>query len=155
MRAVYLPILAAMCLPLDANTAFAQRFIPDCAGRPEISKARVIRVERNGALILSDGRAVLLEGIRLPQPEAEGGPRYLSERALSVLGDLAKQGPVTFTSTPPKQDRYDRVRAHGFNQSWLQVALLEQGLARVAPGAGRRAGARARAAPGQDHAGPA
>jgi len=132
MRAVYLPILAAMCLPLDVNTAFAQRFIPDCAGRPEISKARVIRVERNGALILSDGRAVLLEGIRLPQPESEGGPRYLSERALSVLSELAKQGPVTFTSTPPKQDRYDRVRAHGFNQSWLQVALLEQGLARVA-----------------------
>ena len=132
MRAVYAVILAAICCPLDANTASAQRFIPDCAGKAEISNARVIRVERNGALILSDGRAVLLEGIRLPQPEAEGGPRYLSERALSVLTGLAQQGPVTFTATPPKQDRYDRVRAHGFNKTWLQIALLEQGLARVA-----------------------
>lgn len=131
MRVVYAVILAAMCCPLNANMAFAQRFIPDCAGKAEISNARVIRVERNGALILSDGRAVLLEGIRLPQPEAEGGPRYLSDRALSVLTELTRQGPVTFTATPPKQDRYDRVRAQGFNQAWLQIALLEQGLARV------------------------
>ena len=132
MRVVYAVILAAMCCPLNANTAFAQRFIPDCAGKAEIANARVIRVERNGALILSDGRAVLLEGIRLPQPEAEGGPRYLSDRALSVLTELASQGPVTFTATPPKQDRYDRVRAQAFNKTWLQIALLEQGLARVA-----------------------
>jgi len=132
MRVVYAVILAAMCCPLNANTAFAQRFIPDCAGKAEIANARVIRVERNGALILSDGRAVLLEGIRLPQPEAEGGPRYLSDRALSVLTELTRQGPVTFTATPPKQDRYDRVRAQAFNQTWLQIALLEQGLARVA-----------------------
>ena len=132
MRMVYAVILAAMCCPLNANTAFAQRFIPDCAGKAEIANARVIRVERNGALILSDGRAVLLEGIRLPQPEAEGGPRYLSDRALSVLTELTRQGPVTFTATPPKQDRYDRVRAQAFNQTWLQIALLEQGLARVA-----------------------
>jgi endonuclease YncB( thermonuclease family) len=132
MRSVYIFILAAMCCPLAANPAFAQRIIPDCAGRTEISNARVIRVERNGALILSDGRAVLLEGIRLPQAEAEGGPRYLADGALSVLTELASQGPVTFTATPPKQDRYDRVRAQGFNRTWLQVALLEQGLARVA-----------------------
>ncbi len=132
MRIIYALILAAMCSPLGANGAFAQRFIPDCAGRAEISNARVIRVERNGALILSDGRAVLLEGIRLPQAGADGGPRYLADRALSVLTELAQQGPVTFTATPPKQDRYDRVRAQGFNQTWLQVALLEQGLARVA-----------------------
>lgn len=132
MRVIYAVILAAMFPSLDANTAFAQRFIPDCAGRPEISGARVMRVERNGALILSDGRAVLLEGIRLPQAETDGGPRYLSDRALSVLKDLAQQGPVTFTATPPKQDRYDRVRAQGFSQVWLQIALLEQGLARVA-----------------------
>ncbi|MEY4966749.1 MAG: hypothetical protein RL274_2332 [Pseudomonadota bacterium] len=132
MRVIYALILAAMCCPLAANAAFAQRFIPDCAGRAEISGARVLRVERNGALILSDGRAVLLEGIRLPQAEAEGGPRYLSDRALSVLTQLAQRGPVTFAATPPKQDRYDRVRAQAFNQVWLQLALLEQGLARVA-----------------------
>jgi len=127
-------IWAAICWPLDAYAAPA--FLPDCAGKVEIANARVVRVEQNGALILSDGRAMLLEGVRL----ALDGD--LRERALSALRDMTKSQPVTFTATPPKEDRYDRVRAQAFgpardarqsNQaSWLQIALLEQGLARVA-----------------------
>ena len=97
--------------------------IPDCAGPVEIAKARVVRVEKNGALILSDGRALLLEGIRLDDG--------LHGQALTVLSQLAQAGPVTFTATPPKEDRYDRIRAQAFGQGWLQTALLEQGLARV------------------------
>lgn len=125
-------ILAAMWLPLDTNAASAQaiRFIPDCAGATEIARARVVRVEKNGALILSDGRAVLLEGIRLPG--ADNSPRYLVDQAMSALTDMALAGPITFTATPPKEDRYDRIRAQGFGKRWLQTALLEQGLARVA-----------------------
>jgi hypothetical protein len=117
-------IWAAICWPLDAYAAPA--FLPDCAGKVEIAHARVTRVEQNGALILSDGRAVLLEGIRLA---LDGDAR---ERVLSVLRDMVKAEPVTFTATPPKEDRYDRVRAQAFGHSWLQIALLEQGLARVA-----------------------
>jgi micrococcal nuclease len=129
-------ILAAMWLPLDTNAASAQsangaiRFIPDCAGATEIARARVVRVEKNGALILSDGRAVLLEGIRLPG--ADNSPRYVVDQAMAALTEMALAGPITFTATPPKEDRYDRIRAQGFGKRWLQTALLEQGLARVA-----------------------
>lgn len=121
-----------MCLLLDANGASAQsiRFIPDCAGATEIARAKVVRVEKNGALILSDGRAVLLEGIRLPG--ADNGPRYLAEQAMTALTEMALGGPITFTATAPKEDRYDRIRAQAFGKQWLQTALLEQGLARVA-----------------------
>lgn len=120
MRPVYFPILAAMCCATGAHAAV----IPDCAGVVEIRGAQVARVERNGALVLSDGRAVLLEGIRLP----DAG---LRDQALDALRDMAMAGPVNFTATPPKEDRYDRVRAQGFGTAWLQVALLERGLARV------------------------
>lgn len=120
---IYGPILALMCWSGDAVAA-----IPDCAGRVEIRDVRVVRVEKNGALILSDGRAIMLEGIRLPLDDAA-----LADRALGALRQMALTGPMTFTATPPKEDRYDRVRAQGFTgKAWLQAALLEQGLARVA-----------------------
>jgi endonuclease YncB( thermonuclease family) len=123
MSLIYGPILALIWWPAAAIAA-----IPDCAGSVEIRDARVVRVEKNGALILSDGRAVMLEGIRLPLDDAA-----LADRALATLQQMALTGPVTFTATPPKEDRYDRVRAQGFNgKAWLQAALLEQGLARVA-----------------------
>ena len=53
--------------------------VPDCAGRVEIAHARIIRVEKNGALILNDGRAVMLEGIRLPLKDG-GPPRWPTTR---------------------------------------------------------------------------
>lgn len=129
---IYGPILALMWWSAPAVAA-----IPDCAGSIEIQGARVVRVEKNGALILSDGRAVMLEGIRLPLDDAA-----LADKALAALQQMTLTGAVTFTSTPPKEDRYDRVRAQGFvparvarqneQTTWLQTALLEQGLARVA-----------------------
>src|SRR6478609_9652547 len=119
---VYAAILAAMCSGTDAYAAI----IPDCAGRVEIHQARVVRVEKNGVLVLSDGRAVTLEGIRLPEQESQ------REEALSELRALTANKTVTLTATAPKQDRYDRVRAQGFTNVWLQTALLEKGLARVA-----------------------
>jgi endonuclease YncB( thermonuclease family) len=132
MRLIYWPFLAAMCLPLDAYAATYSDsgYLPDCAGRVEIAHARVARVEQNGALILPDGRAVLLEGIRLPQQG--GGLRFLADQVLAALREMALAGPVTFTATAPKQDRYGRIRAQGFGRQWFQMALLEQGLARVA-----------------------
>jgi micrococcal nuclease len=132
MRLIYWPFWAAMCLPLDAYAANYSDggYLPDCAGSVEIVHARVARVEPNGALILPGGRAVLLEGIRLP---LQGdGPRFLADQALAALRDMALAGPVTFTTTPPKEDRYDRIRAQGFGRQWFEVALLERGLARVA-----------------------
>ena len=122
----YAAILAAMCLPLDAYAASQERFIPDCTGRVEIPHARVLRVEQGGALILTDGRALQLEGVRLP---LDGG---LADRARAALSGLAQSGTVSFTATPPIRDRYGRLRVQGFGGQWLQIALLEQGLARVA-----------------------
>ena len=127
-RLTYGPILAAICLPLDAYAAAQERFVPDCAGNVAIAHVRIVGVEPGGALVLPDGRSVLLEGIRLP----DSGPRALAERALETLRAVAREGPVSFTATPPSQDRYDRIRAQGFGRQWLQMALLEQGLARVA-----------------------
>lgn len=132
MRLIYFPILAAIwsasgafAAPPPGSGAKGNPIIPDCAGRVEIRNAHVVRVEKNGALVLADGRAALLEGIRLP----DGA---LRDPALDALRDLALAGPVTLTSTPPKEDRYDRVRAQGFaGSSWLQAALLELGLAQV------------------------
>lgn len=134
MHLIYGPILAAMCWSLGGiGVARAQSGMPDCAGPVEIGNARVIRVERNGALILSDGRAILLEGIRLPRGDGDGAPRALVDQSLATLRELAQAGTARFAATPPKQDRYDRVRTQGFvNGTWLQRALLEQGLARVA-----------------------
>jgi micrococcal nuclease len=122
----YWAILAAIWLP---PPAMAARFIPDCAGQVEIARAHVVRVEKNGALILEDGRTVMLEGVRLAG--ADGGSDALSNRALSALREIALAGPVTFTSVLPKEDRYGRMRAQAFGEQWFQSALLERGLARV------------------------
>lgn len=105
--------------------------VPSCAGPPEISRARIVRVEQNGALILSDGRALLLEGIRLPQI-SDKATRSFADEARATLTMLAREGLVTGLAVPPKQDRYDRVRVQGFTDiMWLQQAMLERGLARV------------------------
>jgi hypothetical protein len=106
--------------------------VPDCAGRIEIARTPVTRVGRDGVLILPRGRAVALEGIRLPLGDADRAPPGLVDQAYVALTGLVGEGPVVLRATPPKTDRYDRLRAQGFARVWLQRALLEQGLARVA-----------------------
>jgi len=105
---------------------------PACAGPVEISRAHVVRVEQNGVLVLSDGRALALEGIRLPLGAADHAPARLADEARAMLLNLANEAPLSGRAVPPKEDRYDRVRVQGFSARWLQQALLEQGLARVA-----------------------
>ena len=123
---------------LSAGSAAAAD-IAACAGGVEIARARVTRVEQNGALILSDGRALLLEGIRLPLGAAEKAPRQFADQARATLLLLARDGLVTGAAVAPKQDRYDRVRVQGFTETaWLQRSLLEQGLARVSISPDRR-----------------
>jgi len=126
----YAAILAAMCFLHDGYAAEQERFISDCAGKVDIAHARVLRVERDGALILPDGHTLVLEGIRLAVDD--GMPGALADRARAVLSGLVLSGPVNFTAGLPGHDRYGRLRVQGFGQEWLQVALLEQGLARAA-----------------------
>lgn len=122
-------ILTTLC-PLAMGPAAMAASLPRCAGPVEIANAKVVRVERNGVLVLSDGRAVELEGIRLPLTQ----PGDAGAQALSALRDMIAKGRVTFTAVPPKQDRYDRVRAQAFvDGEWIQATLLEKGFARTAP----------------------
>jgi hypothetical protein len=109
--------------------------LPDCAGPVEISNAAIIRVERNGDLVLKDGRTAVLEGLRLPLHD--GGPPALAEEMLRSLREVAGT-PLTFTASMPKEDRYRRLRVQAFGAAWLQTELLRRGLARVAIAADRQ-----------------
>lgn len=128
----YALILAAMCwslgvlgrVPGDAHAAPA--FLPDCVGKAVIANTKLNRVESDGTLILSGELPVRLEGIRLPLD----GPHDIGERAIGRLQEMAGAEPVTLAA-PPGLDRYGRVRAQAFGSGWLQISMLEQGLARV------------------------
>ena len=120
-------IWAAMCLPLDAYGADDLHFIPDCAGVVTISQARVTRVEQDGTLVLADGRALVLEGIRLPLADGKS----LSRQIMAALRAMGSDGLVNFTTGAVAKDRYGRIRVQGFGRAWFQTALLEQGLAQV------------------------
>src|SRR5262245_51058550 len=94
-----------LCAPGVAAAAEA----PACAGPVEIARARVVRVEQNGVLVLADGRALILEGIRLPLGAADHAPARLADEARATLLSLAKEAPLSGRAVPPKEDRYDRV----------------------------------------------
>ena len=85
--------------------------LPDCAGEVAAAKAHVTRVGQDGALILANGRAAILEGIRLPG--ADRPATLVAQQALQVLKQLAVETSLVLTSTPPRQDRYGRIRVSG------------------------------------------
>src|SRR5215467_10776259 len=63
-----------MAFALPAGGASAANF-PECAGPVELPRAPIMRVERtNDVLVLRDGRAVHLEGIRLPHGQQDHAP---------------------------------------------------------------------------------
>lgn len=117
----------AAAIPLRAQAA------PGCAGDIEIHDAHIMRVEHNGVLVMSDGRALHLEGVRLPNATQDHAPQAITDKAFAELESLAKNGALTARAVYPKEDRYDRVRAQIFTADgqWLQTELLKKGLARV------------------------
>lgn len=125
--------LMAFALPVSGASAAA---LPDCAGPVELARAPIMRVERtNDALVLRDGRAVHLEGIRLPHAAQDRAPAAVAEQAFQALNGMARGQNLVVTAIVPKEDRYDRVRGQVFNEDnpdpWLQRALLRSGMARV------------------------
>lgn len=116
--------------------------LPPCAPPVEIENLAITRVEQNGVLVATDGRAPKLESIRLPAGALDRAPQSWADAALSALRDLASGHLVTVTARAPKQDRYGRVRGQIFvvddGEVWLQTALLRKGLARVAIAPDRR-----------------
>ncbi|HEV2561614.1 MAG TPA: thermonuclease family protein [Rhizomicrobium sp.] len=110
--------------------------LPACAPPIEIANVKVKRVEKNGVLVLPDGRAVHLEGIVLPAGSADHAPSFLAAQAIDELTDLARDRTISAAAIAPKEDRYGRLRAQVFFRQddiepWLQVALLRRGFARV------------------------
>jgi hypothetical protein len=110
--------------------------LPRCETHIELSGIRVLRVEHNGVIVLRNGRAVDVEGILLPRGESDHAPAALAHEALAAEDALADHHRVTLALQPPKEDRYGRLRAQVFfpydhDQPWLQLMLLERGLARV------------------------
>lgn len=122
-----LPVLAITGL-LWPVAGFAMP-LPDCAGDIVGRSTHVARVDAKGVLVLDGGQGVLLEGIRLPGADDSATP--VANEALAALRTLTMEA-LTLTSTSPKNDRYGRMRVQAFGTTWLQVALLKRGLARVA-----------------------
>ena len=108
-----------------------------CVAPTERLNGHVVRVEVNGVLVLDDGRAAVLEGIQFPRGAADHAPDALAHQAVAALSNLARDHDVTMGLRPPEEDRYARLRAqvlaNGGKEPWLQIAMLRQGLARVAP----------------------
>jgi hypothetical protein len=117
--------------------------LPACVPPVEASNVRVVRVEKNGALILEDGRAVVVEGLMLPAGARDRAPQFLADQAVAVLDDLVHGRVVTLAAQRPKEDRYGRLRAQVFiaedvKEPWLQIEMLHRGLARVSIAPDRR-----------------
>ena len=126
-------VLGALLAPLPASAAALPT---TCAPTIEASDVQVMRVEKNGVLVLVDGRAVHLEGVLLPQGDKDRAPAFLADQAISTLSDLARGRTVSLAVNIPKEDRYGRLRAQvefpqDSDEPWLQIAMLRRGLARV------------------------
>ncbi len=128
--------LAAIVLTVAGASPVFAAARPSCAGPAEVSNVHVLRAEQNGVLVIEDGRAVKLEGLRLPEGKADKAPKFLAGQAVAMLNELTHGRRVTLSVHRPKQDRYGRLRAQVFitgdaREPWLQIAMLERGLARV------------------------
>jgi micrococcal nuclease len=121
-------VLAAVALMTPSLAA-----APSCAGDIEIGTAHIVRIEKNGVLVMTDGRALKLEGIRLPAGSQDHAPQAIADRAFAELESLARGGALDARAVWPKEDRYDRVRSQIFTRDgvWLQLDLVQKGLARV------------------------
>ena len=128
MRLSSLAVAAAFLLAGSAPSLAR----PSCAGPVEIANARLLRIERNGAIVLTDGQTVHLEGMRLAGGASDHAPPTFADQALVAVQSTLRSGPLTLTSVPPLKDRYDRIRVQAFvGERWVQDELLRRGLARV------------------------
>ncbi|HEY8697188.1 MAG TPA: thermonuclease family protein [Rhizomicrobium sp.] len=129
--------LSRATIPLLASgTAAVAAPLPSCLPPVEVAHAQVARSEQNGVLVLLDGRAVKVEGLLFPAGARDRAPASFQAQALAALKTLTQGRDVTLAAQPPKEDRYDRIRAQilfplGDKEPWLQAALLRRGLARV------------------------
>lgn len=125
--AVFCLSVVVMAPPIDAWAAF-----PSCAGHVQTIGARLLRVDQNGSVILADGQALHLEGIRLPAGKIDRAPQSVADDARKAIAQLLRVVPLALSSVPPKIDRHNRERVQAFvGDQWVQAVLLNEGLARV------------------------
>lgn len=118
-----------------------------CTSGFERSHARVAAIGKNGVLMLADGRSAHLESVMLPAGPLDHAPDLPARQSLSGFGKLISRRTVILAMAAPMQDRYGRLRAQIFvrdgpGEFWLQLALLQRGLARVSIAPDRRECAR-------------
>lgn len=97
---------------------------------------RVVSVVDGDTVVLADGREVRLTGIQAPKlplsrPNFKTWP--LAPEAKTALENLSLGRDITLHVDGNGQDRHRRVLAHGVmsDGTWLQGAMVAQGLARV------------------------
>lgn len=110
---------------------------PACIPPVEVAHAQAVRVEKNGVVVLADGRAARLEGVLLPGGASDHAPAFLAEQAISALTGMTVGHTIALAAASPKEDRYGRIRAQVLvhasgDDVWLQTEMLRRGLARVA-----------------------
>lgn len=122
-------------------SARSESLLPACAPSLEVARARVVRVETNGVLVLQDGRAARLEGLLVPGNGGDRSSQLLGSQVVHSLADLLQGRDVILATGSPPEDRYGRLRAQVFVESthnWVQLEMLRQGLARVSIAPDRR-----------------
>ncbi len=129
-------VLALWAVAGILPAAGAAAELPACVPPVEIGRAPIVRVEKNGVLVLRDGRAVDLEGLLLPKGARDHAPDFVAQQAVERLSSLTKGTDVTLRARVPKEDRYGRIRSqvfvhHDGGDVWLQELMLREGLARV------------------------
>src|SRR5579862_8999195 len=99
---------------------------PACIRPVEVAHAKAVRIERNGIIVLADGRSARLEGVLLPTGASDHGPATLAQEAIAALADMTTNRIVDLTAVPPAKDRYGRIRAQvtvhtNGGAAWLQA----------------------------------
>jgi micrococcal nuclease len=109
--------------------------LPSCMPPVEITRVQAARVQDHGVLVLRDGRSIKLEGLLWPAGERDGAPAAIRRQATVALRQLVADRDLAVRARAPKRDRYDRLRAQVVlaDGTWVQRAIVLQGLARVSP----------------------
>jgi micrococcal nuclease len=107
---------------------------------PAAAEQRLASIGERGTLLLEDGREVGLAGLILPHDGDGDGAAALARRAQEELARLLDGRALHLVPATDGHDRWGRVlaqveRADGI---WVQGALLDAGLARVALAPGRQ-----------------
>jgi micrococcal nuclease len=128
-------ILSSLLLAVFGPQLALAENLPSCLPPVEIAKAQVARVQDHGVLVLRDGRSIKLEGLLWPAGERDGAPAAIRGQATAALRQFVVGRDLAVRTRAPKRDRYDRLRAQVVlaDGTWVQRAILREGLARVSP----------------------